>query len=260
MELHSKLVLVTGATGGIGQALCRLLSAAGATLVMNGLQERVLNDLKALLGLHHHTVVADISDAEGRENIVQACQRAGGVDIVINLAGILDCNLFTSQSEASLNRLMQINAVAPILLTRSLLPQLLRRPAGRIVNVGSIFGSIGHPGFATYCASKAAVKMFSEALARELADTNVSVAYIAPRATDTPLNSDKVIALNKQLGNQTDKPEAVAAAIFKMVQGHSRLRYLGWPEALFVRVNAVLPGVVHNALVGKLSQIKQILG
>ena len=260
MELNNKIVLVTGATGGIGQALCGLLSSAGATLVMNGLQDGVLHDMKKKLGLHHHIVVADVSEAAGREAIVEACQHEGGADVVINLAGVLDCNLFMNQGEAALNRLLQINTVSPILLTRALLPQLLRKPKSRIVNVGSIFGSIGHPGFAAYCASKAATKMFSEALARELADTGVSVAYIAPRATDTPLNSAKVIELNKRLGNSMDKPESVAAEIFALAQGNARLRYLGWPEKFFVRLNAVLPGVVHNALVGKLSLIKQIIG
>ncbi len=260
MQLRDKLVLVTGATGGIGHALCERLSAAGATLVMNGLHLQALQDMKALLGLHHHAVVADISDADGRTRIVEACQAAGGVDVVINLAGILDCNLFANQSDAGIERLLQINTVAPILLTHQLLPQLLRKPQARIVNVGSIFGSIGHPGFATYCASKAAVKMFSEALARELADTRVSVGYIAPRATNTPLNSDKVNNLNTALGNATDSPAIVADAIFAMAHNNSRLCYLGWPEKLFVRLNAVLPGVVHNALVGKLPLIKQFLG
>lgn len=260
MELRSKIILVTGATGGIGHALCERLSAAGATLIMNGLQLQALQDMKALLGLHHHAVVADISDYEGRTRIAEACQAAGGVDVVINLAGILDCNLFTNQSEAGIERLLQINAVAPILLTHLLLPQLLRKPEARIVNVGSIFGSIGHPGFATYCASKAAIKMFSEALARELADTRISVGYIAPRATNTPLNSDKVNNLNTALGNATDAPATVADAIFAMATNKSRLSYLGWPEKLFVRLNAVLPGVVHNALVGKLPLIKQFLG
>ncbi len=260
MQLTNKLVLVTGATGGIGRALCALLSAAGARLVLNGLVETQLRELQQQLGPQHQIAVADISAMDGREGLEQVCRQAGGVDVVINLAGILDCNLYTNQSEAAISRLMDVNAVAPMLLTRRLLPQLLQKPHARIVNVGSTFGSIGHPGFATYCASKAAMKMFSEALARELADTGVSVGYIAPRATNTPLNTDRIILLNQALGNATDTPEQVAMEIFALVLSKARLRYLGWPEALFVRINAVLPGVVHNALVKKLPLIKQILG
>jgi len=260
MQLNDKVVLVTGATGGIGRALCALLSAAGARLVLNAMVETSLRALQQELGQRHLVVVADVSLPEGRDLVEQACHSAGGVDVVINLAGILDSNLFTNQGEAAIIRLLEVNAIAPILLTRRLLPQMLRKPQARIVNVGSIFGSIGHPGFATYCASKAATKMFSEALARELADTGVSVGYIAPRATNTPLNTDRVIMLNEALGNTTDTPEHVAAAIFAMAGNKSRLRYLGWPESLFVRINAILPGVVHNALVKKLSLVKQILG
>lgn len=260
MQLNDKLVLVTGATGGIGRALCAQLSAAGARLVLNGLVENQLRDMQQTLGLHHLIAVADISTAEGRELVEQTCEQVGGVDVLINLAGILDCNLYTHQSEAAISRLMDVNALAPMLLTRRLLPQLLRKPRARIINVGSTFGSIGHPGFATYCASKAAMKMFSEALARELADTAVTVGYIAPRATNTPLNTDRIIMLNHALGNATDMPEQVAEAIFALVNSKARVRYLGWPEALFVRINAVLPGVVHNALAKKLPLIKQILG
>lgn len=260
MQLNDKVVLVTGATGGIGRALCALLSAGGARLLMNGLAEDRLREMQQELGLHHHMVVADLSAAEGRELVEQACHNAGGVDVLINLAGVLDSNMFINQSEAAIARLLEVNAIAPILLTRRLLPQLLRKPQARIVNVGSIFGSIGHPGFATYCASKAATKMFSEALSRELADTGVSVGYIAPRSTNTPLNTDRVIMLNQALGNATDTPEHVAAAIFALACSNRRLRYLGWPESLFVRINAILPGVVHNALVKKLPLIKKILG
>jgi short-subunit dehydrogenase len=260
MDVRHKVVLVTGATGGIGAALCEVLAAEGATLVLNATQQAALQTLQVKLGSQHLLVCADISDAAGRQQIAQVCQQAGGLDVLINLAGVLDCNFFQAQDELMINRLLQVNTVAPVLLTRQLLPQLLHKPAARIVNVGSIFGSIGHPGFAVYCASKAAIKMFSEALARELADTQVSVAYIAPRATDTPLNSAKVVALNKGLGNQMDSPALVAAEIMRVVQGNTRLRYLGWPEALFVRVNALLPGVVHNALVSKLPIIKTFIG
>jgi len=125
-----------------------------------------------------------------------------------------------------------------------------------ILNVGSVFGSIGHPGFVAYCTSKAGMKMFSESLARELADTNVKVAYIAPRATATALNSNKVNDLNLALGNSVDSPDHVAQQIIAQLKSGKILQYLGWPEKLFVRVNALLPSVVHNALVKKLSIIK----
>lgn len=256
MQLTGSTILVTGATGGIGSEVSRLLAHKGATLVLNCVSPGLLAALQDELGMEHHIVAADISTPEGRQAIVDKCQAAGGIDAVINLAGILNFNLFSAQNEATVNRMLQVNTVAPILLTRLLLPQLQAKPEARILNVGSIFGSIGHPGFVAYCASKAAIKTFSEALARELADTKVSVAYIAPRATETPLNSDKVNALNAALGNKSDTPAHVAAQIVALLASKQRLRYLGWPEKLFVRVNALLPAIVHSALVKKLSIIK----
>ena len=126
-----------------------------------------------------------------------------------------------------------------------------------ILNVGSIFGSIGHPGFVTYCASKAGVKTFTEALGRELADTNIRVGYIAPRATATALNTDRVNKMNRKLGNRMDTPAYVAERIVGQLKTGRELTYLGWPEKFFVRVNALLPSVVRNALVKNLGVIKQ---
>ncbi|MGV3591301.1 MAG: SDR family oxidoreductase [Gammaproteobacteria bacterium] len=257
MQPRHSTILVTGATGGIGSELCRLLAAEGATLVMSCIDAAALDKLRAELGPAHRTCAADIARPEGREAVLSACREAGGIDAVINLAGILDFNLFAAQRPDTIERILQVNAVAPILLTRLLLPLLHDRAEGRIINVGSTFGSIGHPGFVAYCASKAAIRSFSEALARELADTRVSVAYIAPRATSTPLNTGRVVALNAALGNKCDPPQEVAGAIVQLLRDSKRLRYLGWPEKLFVRVNALLPSVVHAALVKKLPIIKR---
>ncbi len=257
MHLTNKLVLVTGATGGIGSVLCHQLAKRGVRLVLTCIDADKLQVLQAELGSVHHCVAADVSTDAGRTQIVQACAAAGGIDAVINLAGILNFAMFSEQNPGLVAKMLQINTIAPILLCQSLLPQLLAKPEARILNVGSIFGSIGHPGFAVYCASKAAMKSFSEALARELADTSVSVAYIAPRATRTALNTDKVKALNAALGTKEDSPELVAGEICRLLAGTARLRFLGWPEKFYVYVNAVLPSVVHKALAGKLPVIKQ---
>lgn len=257
MQLHDRLILVTGASGGIGTLLCRQLAAQGARLVMTCTNQQRLQALLHELGDRHHIIAADLSRPEGRHAIVDACTATGGIDGVVNLAGMLDFGLFQQQKPELLQRLFEVNTIGPIVLTRLLLPQLLDKPEARIVNVGSIFGSIGHPGFAAYCASKAAIKSFSEALSRELAESSVSVGYIAPRATRTALNNDRVRALNAELGSKEDAPELVAREISAMLAGTQRQRFLGWPEKLFVFINAVLPAVVHKALVGKLPVIRK---
>jgi short-subunit dehydrogenase len=257
MTLMNKTVLITGATGGIGGELSRLLLAQGARLILTSRSAERLLELEQKLGAPQIKVTADVGSAAGRAAIVAACNVAGGIDAVINLAGILDFNLYEHQSDALITRIIEVNTLGPMLLCKNLLPLLLARSSARILNVGSIFGSIGHPGFTAYCASKAAVKTFSEALGRELSDTNVSVAYIAPRATNTTLNSAKVNALNAALGNTADEPALVARAIVQMLAGKQRLRFLGWPEKLFVYINAILPAVVFSAMAKKLSVIKK---
>ena len=117
-----------------------------------------------------------------------------------------------------------------------------------MINVGSTFGAIGYPGFAAYCASKFALRGFSEALRRELADTNVRVLYFAPRATRTPMNAPSVVAMNDELGVAMDDPEKVAAELLQVIRHEQEERYLGWPERLFVRLNGLLPRVVDQAL------------
>jgi short-subunit dehydrogenase len=256
MQLNTSRILVTGASGGIGSALCRLLASGGARLVLNARDEASLGKLAAQLPGKHTVVAGDIGDADGRAAIADACRGSGGIDAIVNLAGVLEFGLFAEQTPAVIERLLQVNVFGPLLLTRELLPQLLERAEARIVNVGSIYGSIGHPGFVAYCASKAALKTFSEALGRELADTRVTVAYIAPRATATNLNSENVIRLQEALGNESDPPQRVAAEILGVLVGITRERMLGWPEKFFVRVNALLPAVVHAALVKKLPVIK----
>jgi short-subunit dehydrogenase len=257
MYVANKKILVTGATGGIGSELCALLAQEGAEIVFTCNSPSLLQELQESLGKKHTGVEANISKPEGRERIIDTCQQAGGIDGVINLAGILDFRLFENQSLEIIEATIQINMMAPILLCRQLIPILKQRKEGAILNVGSIFASIGHPGFAVYCASKAGVKSFTEALARELADTAIQVSYIAPRATRTALNSSRVDELNKKLGNKSDSPKYVAGEIISLLKNGNALKYLGWPEKLFVVVNGLFPGLVHKALVKNLNIIKK---
>ena len=256
MNLHDKLILVTGADGGIGTALCQALSGQGARLVLTSTRHDSLSGLAGNLGTPAGIVAADIGTAEGRAAIVSACESLGGIDVLVNLAGVLDFTLFEQQPPERIERTLRINLLAPILLTQALLPQLRQRDEATILNVGSIFGSIGHPGFVTYCASKAGMKSFTEALGRELADTGIRVSYIAPRATATALNTDRVNAMNNKLGNRMDSPQYVAARIVHQLRNDGLLSYLGWPEKLFVRINALVPSLVRKALVKQLDLIK----
>jgi short-subunit dehydrogenase len=170
------------------------------------------------------------------------------VDLLVNIAGLLDFTPFEAEDPVSIERLMQVNLIAPIQLARLLLPAMLKQGRGRIVNVGSTFGSIGFPFFAAYSSSKFGLRGFSQALRRELHGSGVGVTYIAPRATRTPLNSSAVVRMNEALKVAMDPPEQVAAAIVRAIEQERAEVYLGWPEKLFVRLNAILPGLVDGAL------------
>ena len=257
---NNKTILVTGASGGIGSAIAKKLSSAGAALVLVGLNQDELEKLNQELGGQHHALQADISSDEGREAIFQFCQQLNnGIDILINNAGIGQFSLFQKMESDHLTAIININLTSTILLTQKLLPLLLARPDGQIVNVGSIFGSIGYPGSSIYCASKFGIRGFTEALNRELMDTKVSVSYFAPRATNTAINNEKVVEMNNELGTKMDSPEDVAEAFVKFVNSSRQNFYMGWPEKLFVRINSVIPSIVDKSLLKQLPIIKRYL-
>lgn len=262
MRLAGKTILLTGATGGIGQAIAKELAAAGARLLLVGRNEVLLQALVSQLAqqptaVGHRTVVADLTTSAGCKTVQAAVQAAGVLDGVINNAGISQFALLPEQDFASQ---LMLNLLAPMQLTQLLLPELIARDEALIVNIGSAFGSIGHAGYSGYCASKFGLRGFTEALRRELADSKVQVLYFAPRATDTGINSPAVVAMNKALGNQTDSPALVAAQLREQISRDQARRYVGWPEKLFVRLNALLPSLVDKALAGKLTLIRRFAG
>ena len=258
MELRGKTVLLTGASGGIGQAIALQLAAAGARLVLVARNTARLATLQAeLVAKHpadHQIFSADLTKEQERQDLLAFVRDQQGIDLLINNAGISQFGLVAQQDYATQ---LSTNLLMPMLLTQTLLPELQRKSAAMIVNVGSAFGSIGYPGFTGYSASKFGLRGFTEALKRELSDSAVQVLYFAPRATDTSINSDAVVAMNRELGNQSDSPALVAAALVQQIQQNQARRFIGWPEQLFVRVNAVLPGIVDKALAAKLAVIRR---
>ncbi|MFV8783996.1 SDR family oxidoreductase [Microbulbifer sp. SA54] len=260
-DASTATVLLTGAAGGIGSAIARLLAAQGYSLLLQGRNQERLETLRLNLPHpeRHRTMVADLTDKAQRQSLVERCQAlAGGVDVLINNAGVSQFALLEHIDDASLREVLETNLLVPIALTRDLLPLLAQSRHGAVVNIGSAFGHIGHPGFCLYGASKAGLHGFSEALRREQGDSGVQVHYLAPRAVDTTLNSDAVKNLNRALGNHSDAPETVAAQCLKLLQsGSSGRRFIGWPERLFIKVNALLPAVVDSALIKKLPVVRE---
>jgi short-subunit dehydrogenase len=261
MQLKDQTIVLTGAAGGMGEQIAAALVEQGARLVLADLHEQRLQQLAAQLGAEHTIVAADLCTQAGREQLVQACQNLGGIDILINAAGISEYALLEQQSAARIELMTNINLIVPMLLCQAFLPMMQTRSTAAVVNIGSTFGSIGHPGFASYCATKFGLRGFTETLRRELSDTAVQVFYIAPRATRTSMNSDSVVRLNEELGNTMDEPELVVASLLRILANKSGGDYfLGWPEKLFVRLNGLLPRLVDAALGKQLATIKRLAG
>ena len=257
MELNGTRVLVTGASGGIGQALVEQLCAAGARVLAVGRDADRLADAQERFPQALRRVVADLATIAGVDAVAAAARELGGVDCVVQAAGLNRFGLVEQQDDDAIATQVALNLVAPMLLTRRLLPLLRERPRALLLFVGSTFGAIGYPGFAPYSATKFGLRGFAEALRRELADGPVRVLYLAPRATRTAMNASAVVAMNRALGVAMDPPQQVAAAIVQALRDESPERHLGWPEKFFARLNRLLPRVVDSALRGQLATIRR---
>jgi short-subunit dehydrogenase len=261
--INEMSVVLTGATGGIGQAIAYRLAREGADLLLTGRDEHKLEVLAARLKMRFPNVkvlfvACDLTADQGIAQLVNSIQQANfAVNVLINNAGISSFGPFAQQDEETLRNQLDTNLIQPIELTRQLMPLLKLQPDSMVVNVGSTYGSIGYPGYSLYCASKFGLRGFSEALARESADSGLKVLYVAPRATRTDINSPNVNAMNRALGSKTDDPDFVASEIIGAMVRQTSVTFIGWPEKLFVRINGVLPELVTRVIVKQLAKIKR---
>lgn len=252
MKLTDRNVLITGAGSGIGRATALALARKGARLALVGRShaplEAVAHACRAL-GTTVQVLPFDVALPDGHEALLRhAAALLGGVDVLINNAAVSGFGELRDETPEGISRLVATNLTGPVLLSLA----FLRQPSGEqrrlIVNVGSIYGSIGVPQFAAYSASKYGLRGFSEALRRELADEGVDVCYVAPRGTRTGINPDDVYRLAEKTGTTFDSPESVAEEIVEAMEAVRAETYLGWPEKLFVRINSLFPRLVDGAL------------
>jgi len=257
MQLSESRILLTGATGGLGEELAHQLARAGARLLLAGRDAARLAKVNDALGGSHTTIRAELTRPEGIADTANAA-REFDVNVLINNAGIGSFGMFEQQDWPSVEQILATNLEAPMRLTHAMLPLLRSHRTAAIVSIGSVFGSLPFPGFAAYSAAKAGLRGFSQALRRELSDSAVAVIHLAPRAIDTPMNSPDVIALNRALGNRSDSPKAVARQVVSALKrGHGE-HHFGFPEKIFARLNGIAPSLIDWALAGKLPTVKRL--
>jgi short-subunit dehydrogenase len=232
MKIKGKLVALTGGGGGIGSHIAKRLIARGARLV-------VIDRIETLPFEAEH-IRGDLSTVEGIQDIARQLTIMRP-DVLINLAGVQYFGPLSDQSDSSIALGYTINLVAPVMLTKAVLPAMVEVGGGQIVNVGSIFGSIGFAHFATYSSAKSGLRSLSEALRRETSGSGIEITYVAPRAVRTPLNTQKVLDYAALTGMKMDEPESVARRIVSsLIKGRK--------DVFFVRLNGLLPRMVDGAL------------
>lgn len=187
-NLKDKKALVTGATGGIGEAIARILHAAGAEVILTGRKEENLSKLAAGLKDRVHYFAADLASDDGIKALADYVNKEqGGVDILVNNAGLTKDGLFMRMKDEDFEAVINVNLTAIFKLSKALIMPMIKKQTGRIINVSSIVGFIGNAGQANYCASKAGIVGMSKSLAVELAARNITVNCIAPGFIDTAM-------------------------------------------------------------------------
>ena len=181
LDLSGRKALVTGASGGIGEEIARILHAQGAIVGLHGTRVEKLEALAGDLGERVHIFPANLSDrAEVKALGEKAEAELGGVDILVNNAGITQDGIFVRLSDEDWDAVLEVNLTAVFRLTRELTHPMMRRRYGRIINITSVVGVTGNPGQANYCAAKAGMIGFTKSLAAEIATRNVTVNCVAP--------------------------------------------------------------------------------
>ena len=219
-DLSGRKALVTGASGGIGEEIARILHVQGAIVGLHGTRVEKLETLANDLGDRVHIFPANLSDrAEVKALGEKAEAELGGVDILVNNAGITRDGLFVRMSDEDWDAVLEVNLTAVFRLTRELTHPMMRRRYGRIINITSVVGVTGNPGQANYCASKAGMIGFTKSLAQEIATRNVTVNCVAPgfieSAMTGKLNDKQKEAIMgaipmKRMGTGTEVASAVA--------------------------------------------------
>lgn len=187
-SLTDRTALVTGATGGIGEAIARSLHACGATVTLSGTRAEKLEALAADLGERVHVVPANLSDREAVAALVPAAEAAmGSIDILVNNAGITRDNIFMRMKDDEWDQVLEVNLTSGFHICRAAIKGMMKRRSGRIIGITSVVGVTGNPGQVNYAATKAGMIGMYKSLAREVASRNITVNTIAPGFIETAM-------------------------------------------------------------------------
>ncbi|HCG8441894.1 TPA: 3-oxoacyl-ACP reductase FabG [Vibrio parahaemolyticus] len=230
MNLEGKIALVTGASRGIGRAIAELLVERGATVIGTATSESGAAAISEYLGENGKGLVLNVTDVESIEATLKTINdEFGAIDILVNNAGITRDNLLMRMKDDEWNDIINTNLTPIYRMSKAVLRGMMKKRAGRIINVGSVVGTMGNAGQTNYAAAKAGVIGFTKSMAREVASRGVTVNTVAPGFIETDmtkaLNDDQRAATlaNVPAGRLGDPREIASAVVF-----------LASPEAAYI--------------------------
>ncbi|HEX6961814.1 MAG TPA: SDR family NAD(P)-dependent oxidoreductase [Lacipirellula sp.] len=252
--LEGRRVLITGASGGIGRELALALARRRALLSLSARRSEQLSEVASecdRLGAIAHHLAGDITEAAYREALLErAADAFGGLDVLVNNAGVSAHGRFAEGDEPTLRRIMEVNFFAAAELTRQALPLLRQGAQPAIVSIGSILGHRAAPLNSEYAASKFALRGWSEALRAELAGEGIGVLLVSPGTTETEF-FDHLLAKHGDLpwGKAKGIPAAaVAEQTVRALERGRREIFPNWRGRALVVANRLLPGVVDRVM------------
>ena len=227
-SLAGKKALVTGASGGIGGAIAKALRAQGAEVGLSGRNVEALNKLAAEIGGGCHVLPGDLNTAEAADALIKSAEeKMGQVDILVNNAGLTKDGLFMRMKDEDWQVVQDVNLTAPFRLIRAAIKGMMKRRAGRIINITSVVGVTGNPGQANYCASKAGMIGMSKSMAAEVASRGITVNCIAPgfiaTAMTEALNEDQKSKINATIpAGAMGTSEDIAASVVYLASDEAK--------------------------------------
>lgn len=245
-SLDGKRVAITGAAGGLGQPVARLLREQGANVT--GIDRMDCPECDA-------TVIADLSDDTALRELCEELAE-NPPDILVNIAGIMRFGLHQSQPIEAIELCYRVNLAVPAMLARAVAAPMVKRGTGHIVNIGSVMGAIPYPWFAAYSSSKAGLAALSQALRRELAPCGIFITHINPRAARTAFNNDEVNRFLEITGMKADDPQWVAARIVAAILARRKTVSIGIIERIYAALNALAPHLIDRGLTGQIERVR----
>ena len=219
-KLEGKVALVTGASRGIGKAIATQLASLGATVIGTATSENGAQAISDYLADHGGKGLAlNVTDKAAVESAVkQISDEFGGVDILVNNAGITRDNLLMRMKNDEWQDIIDTNLTAIFTLSKAVLRGMMKKRAGRIINIGSVVGVSGNAGQANYAAAKAGVIGFSKSMAREVASRGITINVVAPGFIDTDMtkaltDEQREAIFNDVPANRLGQPEEIAATV-----------------------------------------------